>query len=820
MPITKAFWNRDRALDLHVLMGQSTPDLSAAHVAVTKTDGNKVFARAYLNDPANGDDVSLVFKPRIKGVANGDFFEGGGVKVNTKTGVVQVLAPLPSPHLRNFILVAEVTNKADLKTYSLSIRIHVHRSVTSFWLTPETLTIRPNGTARPDKTQYVFTARAQFDDDSLGDVTEDHGITWTPATLFESGGRIVLRVGDNSGGPPITVTAQLPAALGGASATAELNVAQPWGAPTQATLVVGGGWPGTIDPATVPNILFVGDGFADFSDRDRFAQLTNSIVERIKTNHLSAPFDALATSINFWRAPLPPSSVRGISVLCEVSVLFQDGELRAFPVANAKKPPAAGAWTLENVVYAAGLPVWEDNAANAARTDAKIREDWGKLYDPDPSPQVTDLLLARWRRMSNRTFIEEKDSPFCMAYGKTPQVDQLADSLFIDFHPRRLKRRRDAAESQSRFDLFLGSLRGTGGLDLSSVWAEQSQMRPANYDFVFILASCKWDRGGNRNGYIAMNVEDRRYLTGISQVPGKKALFWNPPPATAHISGARSARAVHEIAHSFGLGDEYGGEEPTFTGTADSLKPYGNLQAESEVRDIAGDISGERIKWNWLRARKGALVTEILPAGADSLIIKVQLGHGLQFAIGDTLILRKRQFPRPLGKDPDESSLLTVAQKPTADTVVVNGSIPLGNFFDKGDVLYLPTAAPASVRSPIYPFAEMVALNIKQLITAEKRSLSADPCSVAQSLMRVQVPNLGSVVTPLSSVLLPTIVGLYDGGKETACGIFHPAGDCIMNGDAELRSFCPVCRYILVEVINPFAHFANDLKYDRLYPQS
>lgn len=823
MPIKSAFWSSDRGLDLHVLSGQSTPNLFASHLAFTKMDGKGEFAKSYLDDPSNLSDVTVEFTPLIKGTLTGDLFKGGGVEVNKKTGVVKVANPLPDPHLRNFILQAEVTNSADGKKYTLLIRIHIHKSVTNFWLTPDTLTIRPNGTPRPDETKYKFTARALFDDGTLGDVTENHGITWTPTNFFNARREIVLRVGDDPGDPAITVTAKLPASWGGASDTAEVKVAQPWGDATTASLIVGGGWPGAINPATVPNFLFLCDGFTNTpKDRDSFEQLSNSIVRRFKTNHLTTPFDKLTDSINFWRVFIP-SDVRGISVLCEVCTVLQEGELRAYMVNNAVRPPAAGAWNLNHVVFAAGLPVLADHSSNLARTNADIRTDWGKLYDPDPSPNVPDPLLNAWRLLANRTFVEEKDTPLCMSYGLPPQVDQESDNRNINFHPRRLKRQRDKdKEDQSRFDRFLGSLTGEDLTDLTSMWAEKARVRPSNYDLIFILTNCRWDRGKNFDaGYITMNVSDLPYFTGVAFVAGKNALAWNPPDPPTNISAVRSGRALHEIAHSFGLGDEYSTSDEPFTGSADALKVYGNLQFESDAQS-AGDIHGDEIKWNWRRARKGAVVHgDVLSAGVDRWTVKVKLGQGAQFAKDDPVILRKRTPLLPLSKRPVESALLKVAEKPIGDEVIVTGVIDPALKFVEGDVLYRPTDAPASVKTPAYPFAEMVGHNIKTLITTDKRPLTATPCVAATSRLDVQVPNLGAVVTPLAAVHRPRIVGLYYGGHTKSCGIFHPAGTCMMNGTAlDTLEFCFVCRYILVEMLNPYKHFEIDILYDSFYPQS
>jgi hypothetical protein len=489
-------------------------------------------------------------------------------------------------------------------------------------------------------------------------------------------------------------------------------------------------------------------------------------------------------------------------------------------VPNAVKPPAAGAWSLENLVYAVGLPLAADLPSNAARTNAQIKAEWAALFDPDPSPNVPDDLLNRWRRLGNRSLVDEKDTPLGFAYGAPPQVNDETDNLFVDFHRNRLTR--------GRLNRFLATLQGNQGHDLSAVWAEAGGVRPANFDYVFIFSSVKWDRGHNSDGYIAMNVDDRRYLRGVSTVPGRNAYRWNPPDLPSSISSLRSGRALHEIAHSYGLGDEYADQDAPFTGTAADLQGYANLQAEADAQ-AGGQIHGDEIKWNWFRARKGALVREtVVSAGADRWTVKLQPGQGLQFAVGDKAILRKRNYPRPLGKDPVETvtrgadgriTVLEIAEPRSGDQVTVVGAINPDLSFGEGDVLYLPRPAPDSVRSDTYPFAEMVAKNIKDFITAQHAPLTPVPCDPAESKKDVQDPILTGVSLPICFSHKPRIVGLYHGGRRRPCGIFHPAGTCMMHGgEYDSLEFCAVCRYILVELIDPFKHFQTDLKYDEFYP--
>jgi hypothetical protein len=63
------------------------------------------------------------------------------------------------------------------------------------------------------------------------------------------------------------------------------------------------------------------------------------------------------------------------------------------------------------------------------------------------------------------------------------------------------------------------------------------------------------------------------------------------------------------------------------------------------------------------------------------------------------------------------------------------------------------------------------------------------------------------------------IVGLYESGGLWAKNTFHPTGVCKMrNSRNEYWPFCPVCRYILAEFIDPSAHAAIDAEYAKQYP--
>jgi hypothetical protein len=62
------------------------------------------------------------------------------------------------------------------------------------------------------------------------------------------------------------------------------------------------------------------------------------------------------------------------------------------------------------------------------------------------------------------------------------------------------------------------------------------------------------------------------------------------------------------------------------------------------------------------------------------------------------------------------------------------------------------------------------------------------------------------------------LIGLHDGGNRYRCGVYHPAGTCLMRKTWDKTKFCHVCRYILVDRIDPSKHAVidDDFKYPPL----
>jgi hypothetical protein len=150
-----------------------------------------------------------------------------------------------------------------------------------------------------------------------------------------------------------------------------------------------------------------------------------------------------------------------------------------------------------------------------------------------------------------------------------------------------------------------------------------------------------------------------------------------------------------------------------------------------------------------------------------------------------------------------------------------NVTLPDLQAFAAGSLVYKPKAAPASVL-PVTPFAEMVAKNVKDGITKNKKPLTAscdDGTPIQFPMVDTEDGRTAIENFQMDPDSLPRLVGLYAGGARFACGIFHPAGLCMMRNNHGVHAeFCAVCRYIIVDGIAPELHPAIDADYDRIYP--
>lgn len=835
MPIRRILYNDSGANDIHLLWGETSRDLRINRLIFVESQANGAdlnhSASQYLSTHG---DVRVEFRPVFNAQDRGATWEGLGIVVDKASGIVTFSTPTPPARTRSSFLIEcfVTTNTGGIAPADMQpavIRVQVHPAVRKIWMTPAALAVRRLTPTGDNETESRFTLRAEFTDEVVGDVTEHHDAIYSPVANVvpagNAGGRLKIQAGDALGAViPITATWK------GLTAVGNMTVTAPWSAvsPAPAADLVDGHpdtWAGTINPAVVPNVLILGDAFTT-ADLPAFANIANGLIHDLKREPLTRPYDRLATSMNFWRFAAPAAS-RGISVRCEVYTFDLDGRTVAVPMPPTKPPAAGTPWTIYNLLYMAGLPI----PANLTKTPAELRAEWAATMRADPPLNVTDRQIEIWKSYHTRTFIDEVDGFPGMALGAPPRASETTRTPMLRAHPYR-----GGAPAVTAFYRVLRARNNvaitgpTGTEPLGSLWAEtRDAFNFDNRRLVVMLAGMSAGRAVRTDSplpHIAISISGGNHrMPVVSTADSRRALRFNltdplPPRADAEAWPT----IAHELGHAFGLGDEYVDLPGSYTGLEPTTDRFGNLTTLPGVSGPAG-ISAALIKWNWHRARKAAVLSaQPTPEGANFRINLLNVG-GLQFAVNDRVHLRPRQWKQVIGRLAPSGPLTVVAPRDaTGNSVLVSGALVPANF-GAGSVLYLPVPNPAAAGAPY----GLVSPRVAQFIEANHRPLTRWPCNPAdqQGDASPGVPRGSATQMPefnafdsISHRNDARVIGLYSGGARLGCGIFHPAGQCLMRNDsAAARSeFCHVCRFILVDAINPDVHWWIDREYDAVFP--
>lgn len=892
MPITSIRFGTP--WDIHLLRGQHTGSLRERLQVVDVADGESRSLQEYA---ALHDDLKVSFQPVFKAApdATGKKLQGFEIYVDRQTGDVEAKPNPPSPAPSSFMLEAVVDDNGTGSPLipNAVVRVHVHAGVTNLWLTPEKLTIRRLKVAgQQEDTRCRFTVRAQFDDGTVGDVTESGELTFTPADWFAGTViRIPARAGDTV--LDLDVSVKTSAKLGSMPAQGKLDILPSWARepnPPQAELVDGAPdvWDGTLKPERVPNVVFISSGFID-DDKDSFVAITNKIVHEMKRSQILQPFGYLATSINYWRV-FVPSRERGISIRSEVQPILRQGLLFASLMPQpAEPPPAAHDWQTEHVLYMAGLPVPADLALvkditdpanpqpvpdaetlrhhNALTLDfSALRQKWIKTMRLDnPDAMVNGIVqdwLQDWLGLSDRTFIDEVDNFPAMSIGAPPGA-ALRFSNMLQVHDLRTWFHQDTDSWTTLFKHVRAAPRngitqtlddtGSQAPELGNLWAED---RPGfafdNRNHAAILSNFPFGRA-NASIYVRLSLTAKPPQGdkfGISSIPVKRDPARNalqldlPPFDIEKLRPDTWQTFAHELAHTFGLGDEYAEESATYTGTEADLDIWANLTTFATVLGPDVDpndpnapkqVRFNHIKWNWHRIRKACVMARPLGMRLGGLYLAfVRKGTGFQFAKGDFVRLRQRDTRKVIGTDPVTSNVEFVVDSVSADdldpphnpalmTIVLkNESVGINiDSFGAGSIVYMPIAAAPPSDPVLQPYQTLVAPGGERLMNKIGSTMLGAVCDPSAP-GGTQVPAVGEHGDPDGKIAaddLPGVVGVYFGGRLFACGILHPTGHCMMRTTGEDTSrFCPVCRYALVDRIDPDQHWWIDREYEKKYP--
>jgi hypothetical protein len=807
--------------DLHLLAGETSAPLKP-RLGLTRENES---GRTFLSGSDLPNDVAIVFHPEFKGVKGADQkYRGHGVIVDTATGAVEVkvAAVTATPRLYNFLIRAEAKDTKDGIGSSVRIRVHVHKRIEKIWLTPRTLIVHQGAT------NQRFTVLAEFDDGTNGDITGWRGLSYSSnkphVAKVDSATGLVTHVADGSAKIRVKTDAS-------AVSLADDNTADVETRPSLAVdrAVVRVRPRGPVAFNSNVNILFLPDGFTA-AERGDFFDIVQWLTYQLQTKHSTYPFNLLKGSINYWRLAdndFLASVDKDVSIQAESAILSngQRADSLPFPV----EPPAAGDWTLGNMVFKVGLPVPADSSATL---QAKL-VDWNALYDGVVSAPITQQVFDEWLMLHTRKLLNERCTALGFRLEDHPRADENPGFSSLSLDPRRV--------APAQFRAMISKLSKSGDV-VGTTWVEWGK------DEGLVCVIARNSRLGGMqsgDGYFSISVRAEFDQAVQAAAPLRGIDLVNmalPQGSPLPVDEMIPVIVAHEVGHAFGLGEEYGdGAGRTLPAHREiEMSDAANAQPASQVHTPTVDPA--RIKWDWPRlSAAGKLTAEPEPTGTGAFFVHLEVGHRAQFALGDAVKLRGRgSFGLRFIVPPSEAFsgwLRITGLEPTSPNRVIvrpdpGVSITPSNFF-AGSMLVRPKRR-GEQGLTFNLIAPVISEWLKRDLPLNRTNQACIPAVNPPGHQKAGTPNpfkdmpaanLPPGLPPDRPKNKQNIVGIYDGGHYHDCGVYHPTGLCLMRtgGDRSLmRSarFCQVCRYVIVDAVDSTKHGELDALYEKTeYPE-
>jgi hypothetical protein len=293
---------------------------------------------------------------------------------------------------------------------------------------------------------------------------------------------------------------------------------------------------------------------------------------------------------------------------------------------------------------------------------------------------------------------------------------------------------------------------------------------------------------------------------------------------------------AHELGHSLGLGDEYGEfDTPPPPDYVDFVNAtFANLQSRSVLEDADHHLRTDRLRWAaWPRISAAAVLTAptALDDDLQNATVTVAAADARAFKKGDVVRLRTRP--------------LAVAGPPSKP-------FRIDKFFSGGAIVLVPILKPVvdsnlaaayppgsvllrAVRSNADPQSDrrLVVQAVLDRINETGNPLNADPadkhhrnCKNEELILPTAATNFINHAAPKPPFLSHFTIGVYENASGHFCGIYRPTGICIMATQSfndfvehcpQAYQFCLICRYAIVDAIDPTLHPAVDAQFVARY---
>ena len=648
--------------------------------------------------------------------------------------------------------------------------------------------------------------------------------------------------------------------------TAVVAFAPPWNTPVTFKPVGRDKASGFTTMGQRTNVLILPDGFKA-GEQAQFESLAASVVGMLRVEGQTRPFDLFHKQTNFFTAWVA-SRDAGVSVLDEVrhgGTRANEGRELQFPGPK----PGSPVWGLGRLVGQVGLPTPDDRGVALGTTASGRLKDWRDRFGDQVNDTVVSAeLYAQWLALADWVLVDEVDTAFHRAFGARPRRYKPGHPRSMKVNPRRL----DAAD----FDAFLTALHPEG-IPHDPDDPPFAHWFKGGQDAGNIVILCRSLRHGGANTPEAGNA---RSVAMALDATSRHRLRTAPPgvavdayPIPSQASPEAWTRMAHELAHSWDLGDEYAEDQKvTDPGkTADIIKS-GNVQHRASLLTGVGVgiLDSENIKWSWPRLASAGVLKEPPVAQAadgtptqsgsapEQYLLKLRHGDvaspdGSAFHFVQNDIVRLRT--RPLATSTMSAQVKVTQTDPFNQTLIVRGfpghPLPpnLATGFKTEPGRESTVIKPLRVRDPNFEAGDlgveilMVSGDIQRIIHGSHNPLNAafpspeaDREWAKEGIDEFKPTPARQFVDPVARPFGPRysswIVGLYEQGAATERDVYRPTGICLMRRrlirrvDAEgeqivakdlAYQFCDVCRYVLVDRIDPALHPVIDADYEKRY---
>jgi len=747
-------------------------------------------------------------------------------------------------------------------------RLQVHAQILGWWFGNASITTAVDSAFAHAQPSIYASFTTEAGTDPVGDITGHGYVTLTPSPVgrlsVTTAGRLrgISEGDDTVSGTFLGVTHDLPVHV--------VNYETPRN-DLEAIRT-----PDIAGAANMHNLVFVPEGFRDTADdRKKFDEIVTKVVDEMFSKDRHQPYPLLQGSFNVWKAYIP-SRQHVLTCAFPINELKISGEFDAgFHIPYTYHPKDdKSKYTVAALVERVGLPKSDEAGDRTALVDLWKTQN---LHDFDPTKvddvlvrawklqKITRFLEARDTifgfRLGSR--LADRSAGFGSAVARPAGDD---GSAALQAFVRRVY---EFYETETPRSLLLDPRRHPPEL-VANTWGDTN----AGNALITYLTHLHWNfaphqnvgqhwapdpldatfnrsrglvavichdglmggSGGSNNSYTANTLANIRSVRFEVVTTGQERIMRRNPPDSIPTEIDEIINTItHEIGHSFNLNDEY----EDFAGASSDAGLHADFAADNTARlgfiFANGTLSGGQVTFNdetidvskvkWMELPR-MILSDALLKDAELVppVVKLTVDkrHISAWTAAkkrtNSVFLRSREFTARGGQLPlpvDNTHFLAGLEIGAVDealgtVLIAAAGLPaIGSpVFKAGAVLYVPRRNPDdSPRMVVEP-----EVRAHQLST--KRPLNKETDTTKVNKEEDDTEDITGFGAPCKGWKM---IGVYEGANHQAARYYRPAGLCKMRkntdegkGDGE---FCHVCKWLLVNRVDPGLHAILDDKY-------